>query len=206
MRFNNILEDVLGSSSKIKVFRFLVKTNGEFSGRDIARGCGASHQSSHQSLQALSRQHIIIMRKSGKVILYSLNMKNIFVKKILVPVFKYEMSMLEKTLKKILEKINKNVEAVILYGSFAAGSENPGSDIDLCVILRNENKQKIVSEYFDGINEDFTVSFGNIISPYIISRKKLLEKYKDRDPHVIDIIQKGKMIMGKSMSELLLNE
>jgi predicted nucleotidyltransferase len=53
------------------------------------------------------------------------------------------MSLKIENLDKILKKIkkNKNVVAIYLFGSYAKKENNPLSDIDICVILKNPNEK-----------------------------------------------------------------
>ena len=57
---------------------------------------------------------------------------------------------INNNLKTIIEKINSNfnTKKIILFGSFAYGSPNNSSDIDLCIImdLNNERKIKIMRD------------------------------------------------------------
>ena len=55
------------------------------------------------------------------------------------------------------------------------------------------------------ISENFSASFGNIISPYIISRHSLLRKFKQNDPHVTNIVRNGEVITGETISEALIH-
>ena len=52
---------------------------------------------------------------------------------------------IRNNLKTIIEKINSNfnTKKIILFGSFAYGSPNNSSDIDLCIIMDLNNERKI---------------------------------------------------------------
>lgn len=52
---------------------------------------------------------------------------------------------ISNNLKTIIEKINSNfnTKKIILFGSFAYGSPNNSSDIDLCIIMELNNERKI---------------------------------------------------------------
>jgi len=52
---------------------------------------------------------------------------------------------ISNNLKTIIEKINSNfnTKKIILFGSFAYGSPNDTSDIDLCIIMDLNNERKI---------------------------------------------------------------
>ena len=52
---------------------------------------------------------------------------------------------INNNLKIIIEKINSNfsTKKIILFGSFAYGTPNDSSDIDLCIIMDLNNERKI---------------------------------------------------------------
>lgn len=51
---------------------------------------------------------------------------------------------IEKEVQKIVENVNRNIKAekIFLFGSYAYGTPNQNSDIDICIITE-DNKRKI---------------------------------------------------------------
>ena len=65
-------------------------------------------------------------------------------------------------LKKDLEEIKNDVFAILIYGSYATGDANVRSDIDACVILKNNDEEEIKNIYrkilrISGKNEKYDV-------------------------------------------------
>ncbi|MBS3114304.1 nucleotidyltransferase domain-containing protein [Candidatus Woesearchaeota archaeon] len=50
-------------------------------------------------------------------------------------------------LKKDLEEIKDDVFAILIYGSYAVGDANIRSDVDVCVVLKNNDKERINNIY-----------------------------------------------------------
>ncbi len=50
-------------------------------------------------------------------------------------------------LKNDLEEIKGDVFAILIYGSYAAGDANIRSDIDACVVLKNNDKKEMNNVY-----------------------------------------------------------
>lgn len=50
-------------------------------------------------------------------------------------------------LKKDLEEIKDNVCAILIYGSYALGDANIRSDVDVCIVLKNNDKKEINNIY-----------------------------------------------------------
>ncbi|MBI3034800.1 nucleotidyltransferase domain-containing protein [Candidatus Woesearchaeota archaeon] len=46
-------------------------------------------------------------------------------------------------LKKDLKEIKDDVFAILIYGSYAVGGANIRSDVDVCVVLKNNDKEEI---------------------------------------------------------------
>jgi DNA-binding transcriptional ArsR family regulator len=90
MRFKQPLDKILGQQSKIKVLRYLSQYPGEYTGREIARAVGLSHPIVHSVLASLKEEGVILMRKFGKSLLFSLAKDHQLVKEIIFPIFKKE--------------------------------------------------------------------------------------------------------------------
>ena len=91
-----------------------------------------------------------------------------------------------KVVKKYVEKISKyyDIEAIILFGSYAKGMENENSDIDIAII----------SSDFNDIMEDVARLIGMSckIDPRIEPHPIKLEDYKNvSSPFIKEIIDTG---------------
>lgn len=56
MLFSNPLDKILGQVSKIKILRFLINSQAQLNGREIAKNVGLSHVKVHTALKDLSKQ------------------------------------------------------------------------------------------------------------------------------------------------------
>jgi predicted nucleotidyltransferase len=204
MRFTNILEDILGHKSKIKILRYLVNSNLELTGRQLSRAIGIHHRTSHKALKELTSFGIVVMHHTGKAIIYKINDNNIIVKDILRPIFGIESNLLPQAVKTILSHIHVKVIAVILFGSIASASERGTSDIDLLFLVNSKREQKILKDGLDKIEYNFILKYGNMLSAIVLTLDEFYRKIRNGDKLIENIIQKGKSVYGKSMQEVLI--
>lgn len=198
------LDHLLGSVSKIRILRFLIRTNAELNGREIAAAIGLSHVQCHAALKMLARHDMVVMRHAGKSILYRLNTDNLTVQKILIPLFEQE-TQLQETLRKIVtSSLKKPVpKSVILFGSFATGKARPDSDIDLLVIAAHKKDFPLLQEGLKTAEAHVTTGFGNHLAPLLMDEAEFKKRFKNRDQLIRTIVREGKMIIGDSINELL---
>ncbi|MEE9543420.1 MAG: hypothetical protein V3V95_06530, partial [Thermodesulfobacteriota bacterium] len=94
MRFNNLLEDILGKRSNISILRLFASENAEMTGRQIAGLTGLAHRTCLMSLEGLVKQSIISVRSVGSANLYKLKSENFLMEQGVLPLFKLEKGLL----------------------------------------------------------------------------------------------------------------
>lgn len=203
MRMHNILEEVLGQRSKIKILRVLFKSKIEITGRQVAQLSGLNHRTCHLALRELIDEGIVSRQKVGKAHLFSLKETNYLVSHVLQPLFKKEAGLLQTALKKITKSLDRVVVSLVLFGSFVQGREKSDSDIDLLVLVSCQSEKKKVERRFDSLNMELTDTFGNVVSPYILTLGEFTKKHRAGERLIEKIIKEGKVIQGKSLSEVL---
>lgn len=204
MLFLNPLERILGQASKVRILRFLVKTDTELNGREIAAAIGLSHVKVHTALKELNQHDIVKMRRAGKSILYQLNLKNELVKQLLVPLFEKEArlnNMLADIISKYLEP--HMLKSVILFGSFASDRARPDSDIDILIIAHNKKDIPLIEESLKRAEISITTGFGNHLAPIVMDGKKFKAGFKNKDKFVMNIAKEGKPILGDIINDLI---
>ncbi len=96
-----------------------------------------------------------------------------------------------RKLKKEFGKLKKDVFAILIYGSYAIGRTNKRSDIDVCLVLKTNNEDKIKEVYKK------TLILSSKSEKYDIKIFELLPlKIK------FEVIDSGKTIYTKNMQEL----
>ncbi len=204
MLFANPLEQILGQVSKVRILRFLVLTDQELNGREIAAAIGLSHVKAHTALKELNKHDIVEMRHVGKSILYRLNLKNVLVKKMLIPLFKSE-ARLRDVIAETMSRYLKDPapDSIILFGSIASGKARPDSDIDVLIISSHKKDIPAIEESLHKAEISMTTCFGNHLAPILMDETEFRKQFKSRNKVIRSIVRNGKVIFGKSINELI---
>src|SRR3989338_455994 len=128
MKLTNPLDKILDKEAKVKILRFLFKTNAEWNGRQIAKEIGSSPATTHKALQGLNREGVLLLRNVGKTHVYTLNESNFTVTDMLKPLFSRENKILEYILSAIRRKIaassiKRDIMSIALFGSVGSHRE-----------------------------------------------------------------------------------
>ena len=208
MKINNPLDNILDNEVKVKIFRFLFKTNAEWNGRQIAKELGVTPATAHKALQSLNKEGVLLLRNIGKTHIYTLKHNNFTVSNMLKPLFAKEQKILGSIFSIIRRKISassikKGIVSVVLFGSVSLHREHPTSDIDIMVIvtdLKIKHKAKLL---FEDIDKKISGRFGNTISAYINTIVEFKSKYKKGLTVMKNILKSNKLIYGKQLKRII---
>ena len=126
------------------------KPNKTFSVRGLASSAKISPGACKIALASMTKQNLVSFSVIGKSHQYKANLDNALCKQ-----WKILFNLNELNEAKILEQIKKeisNVQAVLLYGSFAKGTNDEKSDVDLLVIAFNPKKISFAGKLKKEIN------------------------------------------------------
>lgn len=204
MLLDKPLDDILGQCSKVKILRFLVKSQAHLNGREIAKNVGLSHVKAHTALKDLTKQGMVNMRSVGSSLVYWLNEEHFLVKEIIRPAFEKEEGLFKYVAHIILKEISAPRPLnIILFGSFVKGNASADSDIDVAIVYpRSKSKSLIAKELFEA-EKRVTSLFGNHLASVPLSINEFQNKLKKKDTFINEIIRSGKVIYGKNISELI---
>src|SRR3989344_3277931 len=156
MKYNNYLENILGSKAKIKLLRTLYKfRDKKWTIRELANFNKMNHFGVIYALRDLQDMNLIDVEYHGKSNLVTLNDKSILIR--LLRIFDFENNSRKELIKDIKNLLNNKVISCILFGSVARGEERPNSDIDLLIIANNK---KLVKDLIYEKQKYFTEKYG----------------------------------------------
>lgn len=115
--------------------------SGSFSVRGLAREAGLSPGSTRASLDYMREKGIVLLKVVGNTYQYRANLENALCRqwKILFNLSKLaDSKIIEEAIKKIPQ-----VQSILLYGSFAKGTNSEKSDIDLLIVVHRSHKQDL---------------------------------------------------------------
>ena len=133
MRQDTIAEALFGKASRAILSLLFTRTDEQLYLRQIVRSCGTGHGATQRALKSLSDAGIITRRPQGRQVYFQANAA--------CPVFKELKGIIVKTvgvadvLRAALAPLAEHIRVAFVYGSFAAGREKRGSDVDVMVVV-----------------------------------------------------------------------
>lgn len=207
MRVHNPLDKILSKETKVKILRFLCKTEAEWSGRQIAKEITVSPAACHKALRELNNEGALLLRGIGKSNLYSLNKENLIVSDLLKPLYERESKIPDEIYEGIVRNISslviKDIISIAVFGSVKKRKERPTSDLDLLVLVKNSENKGEVEEDFGKVNEKIISRFGNTVSPYIQTVEEFNLKYRKGLSLIKNILKSHRLLFGTPLEELL---
>lgn len=143
--------------------------------REVVRKARVSKGSANKILRKLSEIKVLNRSKRGRMVFYSLNMKNAVARqfKVLFNVY---------SLNELVEEIKQDCKRIILFGSCSEGTDVKESDVDLFILTNEKNRVKsIVNTYQKA---------GKRIAPIIVNSNEFI-KLRREDKPLYDRILKG---------------
>jgi len=205
MRIHHPLDKILNNEMKVKILRFLCKTDVEWSGRQIAREMKVSPAACHKILKELHQENILLVKNVGKSYLYCLNKENIIVLDFLKPIFERENRLPDELDKVIVGNISSgiinNIVAMFIQGN--RGNTDEKTNINLLILVRHSDSKSSIKEDFSKLNEKIIRRFGNLLSSDIQTVDEFKSKFKGRLSLVNDIQRSHRLLLGNSLEEIL---
>lgn len=175
----SLLEIIFRTKSQILVLKLLfLNPTKEFHLNDIARRTDITPPAVSKEISKLVKTGLVRRRSQGNLTLYSINKDSIIFDEMKRIFLKYEIfsEMLSKELAK------EQITYALIYGSFAKGTEQEKSDIDLLVI------GDVAEDYLLRVIPKIEHNTGREINFILWTEKEFKEKAKDKIPLIREII------------------
>jgi predicted nucleotidyltransferase len=182
MIFHKSLLDIFNSRTKQKIVLFLLKHEALMSEREISAVLGVSHMSINRTMYELAQRNFVHIIRAGRSHLWRVN-RSSFVFQALSESIEHlgsNQAPFEELKKTILSHLPlSQIERITLFGSIARGKEQFNSDIDLYVQVKNSLGKQKVNQAMEKLGLLCLEKFGNVLSPYILSKKELKQKRRE---------------------------
>jgi predicted nucleotidyltransferase len=163
-------------------------------GREIARRTGLPAGTLTRELKRLASVGLLTQEKRGNQMLYQANRSS--------PIFPELAGILRKTsglsdvVSDALDSLSDGIEVAFIFGSVARGAETAGSDVDM-LIIGSVDFGAVVDVLYPAQQQ-----LGREISPKVYSVREWRNKLKEKDPFVMDVLEKPKILLVGSNDEL----
>lgn len=198
MRLHAFLEDVLGSRVKVNVLRILFKFKSKtFTGRELAASAGLTHTGVRRALHELLASNLIKLEYHGRSNLITLNTDSTPYN-VLETLFSVEANTFYRFIQDLKREVSNGIASCAVFGSIARGTETPDSDVDVLFITDNK---EAVNNFVKDKQQFFVKKYGNVITPYIMSKNEFSRK--KNTPFVKGVLERYKLVKGEDLWKLI---
>lgn len=182
-----MLERLFSSRARVELLSILfLQPEKEFYLREIARITREDYKNISRELKNLETLGLLTSRKTGNLKYFSLNRK--------FPIFEELKSIFFKTrgVAKIIKEALQAFEIIdyaFIYGSFASGTENEKSDVDLMVI------GKIALETLLKLLKAPEKALSREINPSLYELSEIESRLRDNDPFITKVMNEPKIML-----------
>ncbi|MDP3149750.1 MAG: nucleotidyltransferase domain-containing protein [Ignavibacteria bacterium] len=173
------------------------------SGREIAKQAGMSPPSCLAALSTLESLNIVSRQRGGRDHFFDLNRGHFLVNKIIVPMLNQENKFKISLFKEINETLGGTSVSVFLFGSVARQHEQIESDLDICIVYKDQKTKKKLEILNRELGFMLHKKYGISLAPFYLSTNDFKKRFNSKKPPVPDIIAEGKLLTGKRVEELL---
>ena len=182
-----MLHKLFSSKVRIELLNtFFLHPEKSFYLRELERITGEDYKNVSTELKNLESLGLLTSRKSGNLKYFQVN-RGFLIYPELKSIF-FKVRGAPGLLKQVLSK-GPEIEHAFIYGSFAAGTENEKSDIDLMVIgkMPLENLLKRLREPEKLLGRD--------INPSLFQMSEIKQRVKDQDPFIGRVMAEPKIML-----------
>lgn len=182
--------DYIISTNIQKVLKFFCLNPGKlFYEREVAKGAQISYGSANSVLRKLHKAGVLQRDMRGRMCYYRIDVSGPYIKE-----FKTLVNIL--MLEPVIGKLKKHSRKVVLYGSWAEGTDADESDIDLFVVSsEEENVRKIIDKY------SVTEKIANKKMQCVIYDPADLINIREREKVFLGQVDKGKVLWERGVNE-----
>jgi predicted nucleotidyltransferase len=188
MSYDNKLLGLLFGSYRLRVLELLLLQPAQrFHVRELARQTGTTAGTLHRELSKLAQAGLLLRERQGNQVLYQANRA--------CPVFEELAGLFRKTSGAVsvvlgaLEGVASQIQFALLFGSFAQGTETPGSDVDVLVVGKASFAEVVRALY------SAQETLQREINPVVYSPEEFLLRVQNKEPLVVDVLAKPKLFL-----------
>ncbi len=167
MRPTHTIDSVLGTRSRVAVLRVLRGVSIPLNASQIAVRTGLSRPAVSTVLEDLGAMGIVRSSSAGRANVHSLERANIYVERLLEPLFLAEESIPEGMAEELRRAFEALTVSVVLFGSYARGTQNAASDVDVVLVAGDGPSKEALEREVDAFALGFRARFGATLSPLV---------------------------------------
>lgn len=204
----HVLDALLGTTTKVRVLRALMRLDSPVSGNEAQRLARVrSADGMWTALNDLSELGILSRDQHRGSHLYEINREH-HLFPTLNALFQAEAARLTVLRDWVLDTLTTAgsvaiVRTVILYGSNARGVATKDSDVDLLVVTTGEAYTSAVRETLLTAAPSLRSRTGMRISPHVLSLERVEARYQEGDSLMLTIAEEGRVLLGEPLADVV---
>lgn len=188
MKFDKPLDDIFSAPSNVKVLRVLARVDWELTGRQVAEFAGLNAMTCQNTLHRLHDIGLLGVRRIGSANLYHLMRDKQLVQSLVLPLFTREKDLLSDTLDPTVEAFSGIASEIHLFGSTARGEAVYGSDLDICVVVKNRSIKEAAETITDEQTARLSLLTGILPSILVWTEHEFRDRLKRKDLLALSIL------------------
>lgn len=202
------LDAALGSTAKVRILRALLPLMAPVSGAEAQALAGVrSSGGMWNALNELTDLGILLRDETRRIRFFRVNQEHdLFqpLKSLFEAEFK-RFAKLRDAVREVMERgaVQQFTLSTIIFGSNARGDARPRSDLDLLAVTEEEAQvDPVLGVLIDAIPE-MERRFGLRLSPLVLDRARVAERYRDGDPLMLNIEHEGRTVYGTPFHQIV---
>ncbi len=200
--FRRPLDAVFAAPSHLALLRVLAETPHGASGRELARLAGLSHQAANNALARLAELGLVRRVGRGRTFLYVLNTEHALFTQLIRPLLRGERKVFRSFVQAVAHAVDPHCQSVTLFGSVARGSERPGSDFDLLIVVREGRERPRLMRSLSELATRVSRTWGIRINPITFTAAQVRRHAGEDHPLFTAAIRDGIPLAGQSLREV----
>jgi len=192
-----VLQEILGSKSKIELLEKILESNDSFSVRELSRMSGLPKSTVALIVEEWQKASLLSSQAIGKTKMVKVN-KKFSLYSTLKKLFSSNKKAMEQTIKQIKTSrllASKEVVCAIVFGSLAKKKISSQSDADILIITKkpvsgNSPLNKLWQSLYSRISL--------LPSPVFLTEKQVLGRLKENDHFINNVFKHGIALKGGS--------
>ncbi|MCX6708610.1 MAG: nucleotidyltransferase domain-containing protein [Candidatus Woesearchaeota archaeon] len=182
---------------ELRIIAFFVEHITEsFAIREIARKTGIDYKLTHTTIQKLVQKNILLKKRQANVDLCSLNLQNDltqvhYVEMLRAQDFLRKHHELNIFFKSTMEKIKESFYTLLVFGSYAKGTEGKHSDIDVLIITPSREP----GEEIERIINAESIFLKRKVQTIVLDEKEFTANLSDKKLNVVQEAFKNHVII-----------
>lgn len=201
MKSTHSTESVLGTRSRVRVLRVLHGVQVPLNASQIAVRTGLSQPAVSSVLDKLESMGLVESSPAGRAWVHWLVRDNVYVTKMIDPVFAAEEAIPDLLLSDLRETFRDLTVSVVIFGSYARGDQDETSDVDVALVAVDAEAKVVLEEAVDVASSRFARAYGATLSPVVYDMAEAASLWRRAPSLQADLEQDAVVVDGLSPSE-----